>query len=75
MKLKAKLKQSIQAEKWDGTVFKLDRRTSLTYLYKIKEGSRYKYWFCVNKLQGSGHSGIVLLKKMFDWYDKPKRIL
>jgi len=67
MKIKAKLKQSIQVEREDGSEVKLDRRTALIYLHKHKKGNRYEYWFCVVKFHGSGSSGIGLFKNEFDW--------
>ena len=70
--MKAKLKNSIRVKRQDGSIEVLDRRTSLTYLHKHKIGSRYEYWFCVNKHYGSGSSGIGLLKKEFDWIKKTR---
>ncbi len=67
MKHKAKLKKSIQVERPDGTVEKLDRRTALIYLHTHKHGSKNEYWFCVRKFHGSGLSGIGLFKNEFDW--------
>ena len=74
MKLKAKLKQSIEVKRQDGTLEKLDRRTTLTYLHKHKKGNRYEYWFCVRKFHRNGSSGIGLFKNEFDWIRQLKNI-
>lgn len=46
---------------------KLDCRTALEFLHKTAGGD---FAFCVKKLHGTGHSGIVLNLSEFKWIDK-----